>query len=152
MKNRLNKGYFLWLEGNLFIAFCFSWKASEALRRHEEFILLKFFNRYPLFWVDFKYFAKDISKQLKGLLSNGRIMSEFHLLNIESLCAFRVDFILHVDAFEGKVSKEHAEEENSHCPDIHLIIVNLFFEDLWGHIRCGSAESVDILIILSAKS
>ena len=152
MKNQLNKGDFLRLERNLLVAFCFSWKTSKTLRRHEEFILLKVFYRYSLFWVDFKYFAEDISKQLKGLLSNRRVVSQLHLLNAEALCTFRVNLILHVDTFERKVSEEHAEEENSYCPDIHLIVVNLLFKDFWGHIGGGSAECIDILIILSAKS
>ena len=79
-------------------------------------------------------------------------MLEFHFLDVEAFCALGADFILHVDAFEGKISEKHAKHQNSHCPHIHFVTVDFFVEDLRGHVGCSAAKCIDILIILSAES
>ncbi len=79
-------------------------------------------------------------------------MFKLHFFNIEAFGALRIDLVLHIDAFEGEVSVEHAEHQHSDCPDIHLVIIDFFFEDLGSHVGGSAAKSIDIFIVLTTKS
>ena len=79
-------------------------------------------------------------------------MFELHLLEVESLGTFRIDLVLHVNALEREVSKEHPEEQHSHRPHIHLVVVYHLLEDLGSHVGRGPTKSVDVLVILAAKT
>lgn len=112
---------------------------------------LKLLNRNSIFRVDSEYFIENFCKHIEGLPTDRRIWSQFHFFNVETLGALGVDLVLHINAFEGKISKKNFKEKYSYCPDIDLIIIYLFFENLWGHIRSSSTESVHILVIFTAK-
>lgn len=79
-------------------------------------------------------------------------MLKFHLFDAESLGALGVDLVLHIHAFEWKISKEHPEEEDTDGPDVDLVVINMLFEDLGGHIGGSPAECVHVFVILPAKS
>lgn len=105
-----------------------------------------------LVWVNFKGTGKEFSQGLGVFLGERRIVLDFHLLKVEALVALGHDLILHIDTFEGKVSKEHFVQQHAYSPHINLSIIYLFLEDLWRHVGSCPAESTDIIVVLSAEA
>lgn len=138
----------------LISAFTFSRRQNVfgALGNRKELIFLQLLHRYPLLGVDSEDPPEQLSQNLENLFGNRRVVFDLHLLDIEALGAFRIDLILHVDAFEWKVSEQHLEHQHTHSPHIHLVIVYLLLEDLGSHVGSSPAESVHIFIVLPAKT
>jgi hypothetical protein len=70
----------------------------------EELVFLEVFDGDTVLRVDPEYLGEYFRECLEDIFGNGGVVLEFHFFDAESLGAFRIDFILHIDALEGKVS------------------------------------------------